>query len=199
MCGILLSFLLSVTLVQANPAPMPVCDRPWVYLDLGNTIIDTRTRDKKGEDKNLRFMPGAQAFLNELKDHHYKVGVISNAPESWGKSLSSKVKHLKDYVKHRWRDRERIRWSEFEAGILLPPTDAERKPAPYLFVKAKERAAAQGCDAVYIGEDEKEVEAAKAAGLHAFLSDVSGKPGKAPYVPVATLDRLTASKSGPTP
>lgn len=190
MCGLVISLFLMAA--EASASKTPTCDKPWVYLDLGNTIIDTRGRDKNGEDKNLRFMPGARAYLNELKSHDYRVGVISNAPETWGKTLGSKIKHLKDYVKHRWRDREKIRWSEFDAGILLPPTDAERKPAPYLFVKAKERAAAAGCEAVYIGEDAAEVEAAKAAGLHAYLSDATGKRGKAPYVPLETLDQLAA-------
>jgi phosphoglycolate phosphatase-like HAD superfamily hydrolase len=166
-------------------------------LDLGDTIIETlpvEQHAKGTQDEQVRFMPGARAFLTELKSHQYKVGVISNAPESWGKTLGSKIRHLKDYIKHRWRDREKIRWSEFDAGILLPPTDAERKPAPYLFVQAREHAAAHGCKAVFIGENAQEIEAAKAAGLYAFLADPSRKPGKVPYIPIAQLDRLAASQ-----
>jgi len=50
----LLVLLLSPVVVQAQ-----TCTRPWMFFDLGNTLVDTRTRDSQsGDYLKVFYRPG---------------------------------------------------------------------------------------------------------------------------------------------
>jgi FMN phosphatase YigB (HAD superfamily) len=138
------------------------CDLPWVFLDLGaNTVIDTSddTFDK------VRYMPGAHEYLQDLRNKGYHVGLLVNIPETWGKTQEEKLETTKKFIAAQWDDSAPMDWDQFDLGVAFPPTDAERKPAPYLFDQAFKRAQEAGCEAVYQTALPDEVPAANKAGM----------------------------------
>lgn len=138
------------------------CMLPWVFFDLGaNTIVDTSddTFDK------IKYMPGAHAYLQDLRDKGYHIGLLVNIPEAWGKTQEEKFATTKKFLAAQWVDAIPLDWNQFDLGVAFPPTDAERKPAPYLFDQAVKQAQDAGCDAVYQTTLPEEVPAANKAGM----------------------------------
>ncbi|WP_185903001.1 HAD family hydrolase [Bacteriovorax stolpii] len=138
--------------------------KPWVYLDLGDTIVNTK------DMKHIKYMPGAKEYIEDLKREGFKVGIISNIPEEWGLTYEQKLMRLKDVIASGWDDTSEFDWSAFEQ-ILLPLKDEDMKPAPTLFLEAIEKA--NSCPSLYIGESPKEIVAAKAVGMAAKLYEVN--------------------------
>ncbi|EQC43823.1 haloacid dehalogenase [Bacteriovorax sp. Seq25_V] len=136
----------------------------WVFLDLGNTIIDTRTA---GE---FKYFPKAHEFLRALHNSGLSVAAISNIPESFGASHEEKLETLKDYIKENWQD-ESFAWDELDA-IFLPLSNAELKPNETLYLRALRNA--EECPAIYISENLKEVQKAQELGMAAYLFDYKG-------------------------
>lgn len=203
------------------------CQKPWLFFDLGNTIVATPL-DKPAADptsdieriywtryRHDHIMRDALWYLEDLKSKGYPIGLLVNIPESWGdedgslvQSMESdpnpisrahkeanlsrlKVAAISDYfLGHgpgdppgqggRWRDpnhAEGMNWGVFPAGnTLVPFHNRNRKPrnlpftedSLYLFRKGVQMAAAQGCPAVYLGEEKAEMAAARAAGMKPF-------------------------------
>jgi FMN phosphatase YigB (HAD superfamily) len=138
------------------------CALPWVFLDLGaNTVIDT----SNDTYDHIKYMPGAHAYLQDLRDKGYHVGLLVNIPETWGKTQEEKLETTKKFIGAKWIDSVPLDWDQFDLGVAFPPTDAERKPAPYLFDQAMKRAQDAGCDAVYQTALPDEVPAADKAGM----------------------------------
>lgn len=171
------------------------CAHPWVFFDLGNTLIDTAT------DANaIRFMPGAAEMLRELKARGLRIGLISNIPPEWGSTTAERYARLKKDVEERWsRDsaHSKIDWALFdEEGILLPASVAERKPALTLFFQALQIArqdeACASCLVPYQGEDLPEIEAARVAGMEAFLirNPRTARSISEVYYPIEDLETL---------
>jgi FMN phosphatase YigB (HAD superfamily) len=120
------------------------------------------TNDANGQ---IKYMPGAHAYLQELRDKGYHVGLLVNIPEAWGKTQEEKLKTTKSVLASEWVDSIPLDWDQFDLGVAFPPTDAERKPAPYLFNQAVQRAHEADCDAVYETTLPEEIPAANQAGM----------------------------------
>jgi FMN phosphatase YigB (HAD superfamily) len=143
--------------------PVVTCELPWLFFDLGaDTIVDTQTDDFK----KVYYMPGAHEYLADLRAKGYHLGLLVNIPASWGDTQEAKLEATQKFIADLWTDKIPLDWDQFDLGVAFPPTDAERKPAPYLFEQAIARAAARQCDAVYQGALADEIPAADAAGMH---------------------------------
>ena len=163
----------TATWVMASPALAHAgCELPWIFFDLGaNTIIDT---DHDTFNK-IKYMPEAHAYLQDLRAKGYHLGLLVNIPENWGKTQEEKLKTTQATIAASWDDSIPMDWAQFDLGVAFPPTDAERKPAPFLFDQAVARAAASGCDTVYQTTLPDEVPAAYRAGM------VGIRVGTTPY------------------
>jgi FMN phosphatase YigB (HAD superfamily) len=177
----LLSFL--VVAMGLSHSAHADCDLPWVFLDLGaNTVIDTSddTFDK------VRYMPGAHEYLQNLRNKGYHVGLLVNIPEAWGKTQEEKFEATKKFIAGEWDDAIPLDWDQFDLGVAFPPTNAQRKPAPYLFDQAMKRAQEAGCEAVYQTALPEEVPAANKAGMVGIQVGVGTYDGSF-YYPEARL------------
>lgn len=152
--------------------------KPWVYFDLGDTVVNTK------DMKHLKYMNGARDYIEELKREGFHVGIISNIPENWGMDYDEKLLTLKKVIQDGWEEDKPFDWAVFDE-IILPLTAREMKPAPTLFIKAI--AKADSCPSVYIGESPKEIVAAKAAGMAAKLYDESSSDSYIPVIKVKTF------------
>ena len=104
--------------------------RPWVYFDLGDTIVNTK------DIKNIKYMNGAREYMEQLKREGFNIGIISNIPESWGNNYEEKFQSLKTYIHFGWGDVEHpFDWTVYDE-VILPLSNLELKPAPILFLKA---------------------------------------------------------------
>ncbi|MBS1963852.1 MAG: hypothetical protein JST04_16700 [Bdellovibrionales bacterium] len=171
--------------ISATP---PDCGKPWVFFDLGNTVVAS------APGRESRYVPGAHAYVQELRRRGYPVGLLTNIPEKWGRTRAEKIRALKRLMRETWTTdpaAEAMDWSDFpEAVIVIPPSDAERKPAPYLFEAALTFAARDagrdGCPVIFQGEDPAEIAAAEKAGLTTYLV---GKDPAAPFMPIDRIAR----------
>jgi hypothetical protein len=185
---LVLTFTLTRTTLAAPLAPATTpagqvptliqdpCGRGWVYFDLGNTLVDTH------DWTHLRYMTGSLGYIHELKAAGFHLAIVTNVPESWGTNDAEKIAHLKSDVNSNWQEPASFEWDLFES-ILVPPTDQDRKPAPYLFEHAK--AHSVGCKVAFEGEDPAEVIAAEHAGFNQARDvGVNGTPN---FIPAADL------------
>ncbi|GAB1691096.1 hypothetical protein [Krasilnikovia sp. M28-CT-15] len=154
------------------------CRQPVVYFDLGNVLIDT------SDWSHVRYEPGALAYLNELRTRDVAVGLIVNIPESWGATQQEKLATMQQYIADRWAESEPFVWSYFDGRVVLPDTDAERKPAPVLFERALTQSAP--CRPYYQGEVAAELSVAAQVGLRTYQVGRDGQPF---YLPAAQLRR----------
>lgn len=177
-------FILSV-LVSSHfaTATQPSCALPYLFFDLGaNTLIDTDTFDFK----KIFYVPGAYDYLHDLKAKGYHLGLLVNVPESWGKTQEEKLKATQKVIGDAWTDSHSLDWDLFDLGVAFPPTDADRKPAPFLFNQAMNQAKAADCDAVYQSTLPDEIPAANKAGMQGIeLKSVSYDGGY--YYPESRL------------
>ncbi len=150
--------------------------RPWIYFDLGDTVISTK------DMKHLKYFRGAKDYIIGLKDKGYKVGLITNIPETFGSDYQEKFETLKKVIHDGWDDSENFDWEVFDA-VFLPLKNNEMKPASHLFQKALNET--QGCPAMYLSESENEI---KAANTHGFATKLFVEGEKDLYVP---LEKLT--------
>jgi len=153
------------------PAHAATCSRPWLFFDLGNTLIDTR------DWSHVTHLPGAKDYLIRLKAAGYSLGLIANIPEDWGTTEAEKLQALKANVAKDWAEAEPFDWDLFTC-VLVPLKNAERKPAPALFLRAQE--SADGCPTIYQGEDSTEVQAANSLGMRSYQV---GQPAKPFFLP----------------
>ncbi|MEU5210030.1 hypothetical protein [Streptomyces sp. NPDC020742] len=148
-----------------------------VYFDLGETLVHT---DDAG---SMRYMPGAAAYLRALRAHHIPVGLITNVPPSWGHTDAERAAKLKSEVAKGWKDSRPFAWSDFGDRIFTPRTEAERKPAPALWERARK---AEGpCRVVYQAETTEEVQVGAAQG---FLAYQIGRAHWPAYLPVPLVE-----------
>jgi beta-phosphoglucomutase-like phosphatase (HAD superfamily) len=129
---------------------------PWVYFDLGETIINSK------DLKNISYITGSKEYLEQLKQNGYRIGLITNIPETWGADYPSKLAELKRVIASGWTESNEFDWSVFDE-VILPLNNSELKPAPTLFLKAIQ--IAQSCPSLFIGDSEKEVLAASNLGM----------------------------------
>lgn len=150
--------------------------KPWVYFDLGDTVV--RTKDMK----HIKYMRGAREYMEELKREGINIGIISNIPEDWGLDYDGKLQSLKKVILDGWDEERPFDWSVFDE-VILPLKNTEMKPSPTLFLKAISKA--ESCPSVYIGESPKEIAAAKEVGMAAKLYDESEE---SIYIPISTIN-----------
>lgn len=159
---------LALFLASASSAVLPTCEKPLLYFDLGNTLLKTDFDSTTKQIKTVNYFPNVKGYLSRLKKSHFKIGLIVNIPESWGKTREAKVTALKAFVKNHWVGSTPMDWTVFDLGILVPENESQRKPAPHLFLEALAAAKKVGCPAIYQGESQREVIAANGVGLHAY-------------------------------
>lgn len=150
--------------------------RPWVYFDLGDTVVNTK------DMKHIRYMKGAREYIEDLKREGFKIGIISNIPENWGMDYDEKLMTLKKVIQEGWDEDRPFDWSVYDE-VILPLKNVEMKPAPTLFLKAI--AKAESCPSVYVGESAKEIKAAKDVGMAAKLYDESSDEA---YIPITKVE-----------
>ncbi|MFH8370095.1 hypothetical protein [Streptomyces sp. NPDC018031] len=153
-----------------------------VYFDLGETLVHT------DEDSRIGYMPGAAAYLRTLRERHIKVGLITNVPSSWGETDAERAATLKKEIDGSWKGSTPFAWADFGDRILTPRTEAERKPAPVLWERAK--AQTKGCRLVYEGETAKETDMAASLG---YVSYQTGLPRHPAYLPAGVIEWLAHS------
>lgn len=168
---------------------LTTCAKPWVFFDLGNTLVDS------DPGKEMRYLSGAREYVKQLKLRGYRIGMITNVPEKWGPSSKEKVRVLKKTVKESWSHDPQVDmmdWSDFsDALILTPPRDLFRKPAPYLFKAAIAKVLLEegetNCKVIFQGEDPKEVAAATQAGMRGHLIRQNDADS---FLPISTLEAM---------
>ncbi|MGW7100127.1 hypothetical protein [Streptomyces sp. NPDC054838] len=156
---------------------------PVVYFDLGETLVHT------ADDGSIAYQSGAASYLRALRERHIRVGLITNVPPSWGTTDAERAARLKKEVDSAWKDSAPFAWKDFAGRIFTPRTEAERKPAPVLWQRA--RAESGHCRLVFQAETAEEVEVAASLG---YVPYQVGQPHRPPFLPVG-LVRLLADRS----
>ncbi|MGW8557512.1 hypothetical protein [Streptomyces tubercidicus] len=151
-----------------------------VYFDLGETLVHT------ADDKSVSYLPGAAAYLRALRARHIPVGLITNVPPSWGSTDAERAAELKKVIDKDWTGSTPFAWSDFGDRIFTPRTEAERKPAPALWKRAKK--AAGPCRVVYEAETTDEVQMGRSLG---YVSYQVARPGWPAYLPVRLITALS--------
>lgn len=185
----LFGFATVAALVTGDWENTRACRKPWVFFDLGNTVVTHRA----GEPST--YAPGAREYIDQLKNRGYRIGLITNVPAEWGPTPQAKLRELKKVIAETWtRDpaAHQMNWQEFRPEFtFMPSQEKERKPAPYLFRSALSRVSLEegkrGCKVVFQGEDPREVEAARQEGMVAYLVGVNPA---APFLSIDELERL---------
>ena len=143
-------------------------NRPWVFFDLGKTLIDHGNYNPETASYDeIRYMPGAYEHLVAVKNAGFHIGLITDIPESFGSTNQEKITSLKSFIKRGWVGNdtpgESFDWSTID-HILVPQADSERKRNnnPVMFFRA--RMLASPCGMLFQGETPKEIELAKFAG-----------------------------------
>ncbi|MGZ3768732.1 MAG: HAD family hydrolase [Bdellovibrio sp.] len=157
---------------QFNKLKKNVEKASWIYFDLGDTVIDTK------DMKHLHYLNGAREYLEDLKRNGFKVGLITNIPETWGTDYQEKFQTLKKMISDGWSEASPFDWTVFDE-VILPLKNEEMKPKPTMYMKAINRA--EGCPCAFVGENSKEVEAANSFGMAGKLF-VANDPEL--YIPV---------------
>ncbi|MFD7234035.1 hypothetical protein ACFWAT_01870 [Streptomyces syringium] len=152
---------------------------PIVYFDLGETLVHT------GDDGSTRYQPGAASYLRALRLRGIPVGLITNVPPSWGTTDAERAARLRQEVDATWQGPAPFAWKDFGDRVLTPRTEAERKPAPALWQRAK--AGSGRCRVVYQAETAEEVKAASSLG---FLPYQVGRPHRPAFLPVRLVELL---------
>ncbi|MFF1542375.1 hypothetical protein [Streptomyces sp. NPDC058291] len=152
---------------------------PVVYFDLGETLVHT------AEDGSTTYLPGAASYLRTLRKHHIRVGLITNVPPSWGTTDAERAARLRTEVDATWRGPTAFAWADFGDRIRTPRTEAERKPSPVLWQRAKEDSA--GCRVVYQAETAQEVSVASSLG---FVAYQVGLPQRPAFLPAGLVELL---------
>lgn len=154
-------------------------DCPVVYFDLGETLVHT------AEDGSTTYRPGAAKYLRALRERHIRIGLITNVPPAWGATDAERAARLKKEVDATWRGAGPFAWKDFGDRILTPRTEAERKPAPVLWERAK--AGSGHCRLVYQAETAEEVQVAASLGYVPYQVD---RPHRPAFLPVGLIELL---------
>lgn len=172
--------LLTLLFSPANAKALPTSrgTLPTIYFDLGDVLIDTH------DTTQLKYVPGAELYLQTLLQGGYPVALIANIPETWGKTYEEKLQSLKNYVGKLWREPQSFPWQIFDR-ILLPPNDQLRKPHPFLFQQALSYP--DLCQPFYQGEDPTEVNVAASLGMGTYLVPTTENPPRPKFAPLQIL------------
>jgi FMN phosphatase YigB (HAD superfamily) len=184
-----LGFTLAVTLQARATTWATACEKPWIFFDLGNTLVESTPGQK------MEYIPGAHEYLSKLKERGYRVGLITNVPEKWGPTSREKIRELKTTMMKEWTLKpgaNPLDWRDFsDVLIFVPPRDEHRKPAPYLFRSALSQVFLEEgetrCKVVFQGEDANEVAVARQEGMIGYQV---GSNADSYFLPIEELERL---------
>jgi hypothetical protein len=145
--------------------------RPWIFFDMGKTLIDHgKFIEETDSFEKEWYMPGAYDYLRELNDRGYRLGMMINIPETWGKNYPQKLNKLEATIAKGWNDdpnkpsQPMFEFDHFRV-IMFPKSDNERKGIGKLAMYQRAMELAYPCAAVFQGENPKEIEEAKKAGM----------------------------------
>ncbi|WP_369213353.1 hypothetical protein [Streptomyces flavofungini] len=150
-----------------------------MYFDLGETLVHT------ADDGGTSYRPGAAAYLRALRERHIKVGLITNVPSAWGATDAERAARLRKEVDATWQGPAPFAWEDFGDRVRTPRTEAERKPAPALWQRAK--AGSGNCRVVYQAETAEEVTVAASLGFVPYQVGLAHRP---PFLPVRLVELL---------
>ena len=102
---------------------------------------------------NSRLFPGVNGVLAHIRDHDLQWGVVTNKPESLAKPLLDTVGLCHPYD-----------------CLVCGDTTLQRKPHPQPLLHACRLIATQPHDAVYVGDDPRDIEAGNAAGMTTLVA-----------------------------
>ncbi len=117
-------FTLNAFIANSQSYSQEVCMKAWIYFDLGNTLVDTKThsynpifymrdvssRNEAGELlwKDGRKYLNAKNYIDRLKRENFVLGMITDVPERWGVNYpeagpildypSAKIRRLFDFL-----------------------------------------------------------------------------------------------------
>lgn len=128
----------------------------WVFFDLGDTVVSSARAN------HMHYFQGTKEYIEELKRQGFRVGLMTNIPETWGRNYDEKWQSLKKYINDNWDGEDVFDWSVFDE-VILPLNNGERKPAPPMYARALSFSA--DCPSVFIGDSALEVEAAIHMGM----------------------------------
>ncbi|MFF3312891.1 hypothetical protein [Streptomyces sp. NPDC002952] len=163
----------------APSAPSGERSCPVVYFDLGETLVHT------ADDGGTTYLSGAASYLRTLREHRIRVGLITNVPPSWGTTDAERAARLKVEVDAAWRGPVPFAWEDFGDRIRTPRTEAERKPSPVLWQRAK--ADSGQCRVVYQAETDQELTVAASLG---FVAYQVGRPHRPAFLPAGLVELL---------
>lgn len=174
---------LALTALLAPLFVHAACPQPYVFFDLGNTLVDTKTYNYK----KMFYEPGAYDYVKALRAKGVHLGLLVNYPDSAGNTVEAKIADLKEFLQAGWWQPtpdapKTFEWADYDQGIFVPPHNTDYKPAPFLFQQGLKIAQAAGCEAIYEGEDVEELKEAASLGFHARDVDKEG------FVPVEELN-----------
>ncbi len=161
-------------------ASSPSCAHPFVYFDLGETLIHT-------DEHGILFNHDALAYITSLHEKGYPIGLLTNVPDEWGQTQEEKLAFLKNFTSERWRDTSSFPWEWFETRAHVSHDEARRKPHPHLFQIAMAQAQRENCPAVFQGEMPEETKAAESVGLRAYQV---GQQDRAYFLPENEIDQI---------
>jgi len=171
---------------SANKIQKNTSTEPIIFFDLGNVIVDTSNW------KDVHYYASTEVTLKEMKDEKLAAGLIINIPESWGATCEAKFARTQQFMKEVWRpEAAPFRWEDFKF-VLLPPSDALRKPHPYLFLSAMSQVCPQPL--LFVGEDVAQVNAAAQLGIGSTHVGNEGDP----EFPTAAAMKEMATAPHPT-
>jgi len=113
------------------------------YLEIYGTALSAQTR----------LFPGMEAVLAELSELRLALGIVTNKP-GW----------LTDPLLEQLGLRERF------ACVVSGDTLSERKPHPMPLLHAAKLAGAEPDECLYVGDAERDVQAARAAGMPSLVA-----------------------------
>lgn len=97
--------------------------------------------------------PGVEAFLQVLEDAGVRWGIVTNKPEYLARDIVGK-----------------LGWMERSEVLIGGDTLAERKPHPLPLLHAAAEMEAHIDDCVYVGDDARDIEAARAAQMRSVVA-----------------------------
>lgn len=165
-------------------ASSQACIHPWVYFDLGETLIHTA-------DEGIFFNGEALAYLTSLHDKGYPIGFLTNVPDEWGRTPEEKLVYLQNYTSDHWGDTQPFPWEWFDTRAHVSIDNARRKPHPHLFQVALTQAQQNNCPAIFQGETPEEIKAAELVGLKAYQV---GKNDRPYFLPENEIDQILGQR-----
>ena len=168
--------------------------RPLVVLLDRDGIINRMRPDYVTRWEEVEIIPGSLDTLARLSRGGCELIVLTNQ-SAIGRGLVSR--ETVDEIHDRMASLAEGHGGKIRAFLVCPHTPADgchcRKPAPGLFLRARDELGVELSTAVMVGDQLSDVEAARAAGCRAILLDPDGEVGRQPEAQWRTARSLSAA------